>query len=1006
MGGRPVVMISSTARDLPAHRHEARIACERAGFEPREMMENLTAVDAGAIEASLRMVDQADVYVGILAYRYGYIPDGHDISITEMEYNRAVELKKLRLLFLIHDNHLVTKKDFDTGASAVKLEELKVRVQKERVVQYFKSPEDLRGHIVEALSLLARTLDAESRDANARAIAKLHRKSAIPEPPAPDMVHPYTLMEVRDLVGRHAELNAMTDWVATPASESFQRPIFCFVAIGGMGKSAVTWNWFNRIAPQEMKTLVGRLWWSFYESDASFETFMVRALCYVSGMGKEEARTLPWSEKEEHLLHHLDERPFLFALDGLERILIAYSRADASHLADEELEAEKGNSETKCVSLPSAFGVPHRLRRTIDPRAAAFLRKLTQVRSSRILISTRLYPADLETSNGSHHPKCHPYLLRGLSDDDALTLWRCQGVTGSRTELMPIFRSIENHPLLIQALASTIAAYRRVPGDFAAWRAEHSHFDPTALPLVQSRSHILAYALDGLSRPVREVLHTLVGFRMPASYTTLEALLVGEHKTYQTAQRLDLALTELEDRGLIGWDRIANRYDAHPIVRGVVWRQTNVNDQCAVCKAIEAHFRPMVTPDWRVVSSLDDLTPAIERYHVLIGLDRQDDAFQLFNDRLALATDYRLAAHRQRIDWLEQLFPNGVNNASTIRNKVSERNALGALATSYQMCGYLSLSISLWRRIISMVDAPMDSEIEMATFGNLGKGLRLSGAIREATSATCRAFQSCRNSANKFVERWLLMEFAHIFGSRGDYQLARLMFERSRLMQFDSPHVGVSQWQAAALAGISHQALSVGLIDRAHLLAERAWDVAQGERNELNCIEIMTLRGRIALARRDFGQAGNLLHLALARARAVSIVANEIEILSSLADLECQQRNHSCARIHAQEALEAADVGPWPLHSALAHNVLADIAREEGKYTEAIDAAAAAYRGAWCDGPPYAYHAILKKAKAQLAALGAAEPAMEPFDEAKFEPLPEFEFNPRDEYWIDPTMLD
>ena len=72
----------------------------------------------------------------------------------------------------------------------------------------------------------------------------------------------------------------------------------------------------------------------------------------------------------------------------------------------------------------------------------------------------------------------------------------------------------------------------------------------------------------------------------------------------------------------------------------------------------------------------------------------------------------------------------------------------------------------------------------------------------------------------------------------------------------------------------------------------------------------------------------------------------------------------------------------------------------------AIDAATDAYKAAWCDGPPYAYHWALQKAKAQLAALGAPEPEMPPFDESKFEPMPEVEINPKDEYWVDPDKVD
>ncbi len=86
--------------------------------------------------------------------------------------------------------------------------------------------------------------------------------------------------------------------------------------------------------------------------------------------------------------------------------------------------------------------------------------------------------------------------------------------------------------------------------------------------------------------------------------------------------------------------------------------------------------------------------------------------------------------------------------------------------------------------------------------------------------------------------------------------------------------------------------------------------------------------------------------------------------------------------------------------------MLADIALAEGDKPAAIDAATKAYKAAWCDGPPYAYHWGLVKAKAHLKALGAPEPKLPPFDESKFPPLPEVEINPKDKYWVDPDKLD
>ena len=87
---RKTAMISSTSLDLPEHRQQAMDACLRQGIFPKAM-EHLPARDADAIRVSLEMVDEADIYIGIYAWRYGHVPEGHDISITEMEFNRAVE---------------------------------------------------------------------------------------------------------------------------------------------------------------------------------------------------------------------------------------------------------------------------------------------------------------------------------------------------------------------------------------------------------------------------------------------------------------------------------------------------------------------------------------------------------------------------------------------------------------------------------------------------------------------------------------------------------------------------------------------------------------------------------------------------------------------------------------------------------------------------------------------------------------------------------------------------
>lgn len=204
------VMISSTALDLPEHRKEVMDACLRQGMFPT-MMEHMPASDTEAISASLAPVDDADIYVGIFAHRYGYVPKENNplqISITEMEYNCAAERGIPRLIFIIDNAHPLgdfTIDDIETGENAVKLKNLKKRVGAEKVVAFFESPADLRAHVISGLS--------HYRE---RKVTEFHYVSDIPKPPEMYIAHPYTLLQTRDLIGRQNELNLLTDWVAKP----------------------------------------------------------------------------------------------------------------------------------------------------------------------------------------------------------------------------------------------------------------------------------------------------------------------------------------------------------------------------------------------------------------------------------------------------------------------------------------------------------------------------------------------------------------------------------------------------------------------------------------------------------------------------------------------------------------------------------------------------------------------------------------------------------------------
>ncbi len=976
----------------------------------------------------MEMADQADIYVGIFAWRYGYTPEGHDISITELEFNRAVERKIPILVFLIHKEHVLTIEMVETDKDAQKkLAELKERASQGRGRREFKSPEDLRGEVIHALSDLK---EREQSGSGEKTAPDFHPPNLLSKPPEPYIAHPYSLLQTKDIVGRQAELNLLTDWVTANRQVPAGARIFNVVAIGGMGKSALTWKWFNDIAPHEMPNLAGRMWWSFYESDAHWENFIIRALAYVSGQSEPAVREMKSPDREDQLFHLLDTKPFLLVLDGLERILLAYARMDAAQMLDDDLDEETAHEERMFAGIPEnireTYLQKHRLRQCVDANAGRFLRRLATVRASRLLITTRLYPAELQTYTAQPQPGCFPIFLGGLHDDDAINLWREFGVTGSRDQLLKIFNAFGNYPLLIRALAGEIAEDKAAPGNFDRWIARSPGFNPSHLDLKNAKTHVLEYALRGLSKEQRKVLHTIAAFRMPATWDTLRALLVEQGcvppavataddertakrpepnapKPCATVRALDLILTELEDRGLVGWDKKSNRYDLHPIVRGVVWQALDGQSRQGIYSDLRTYFEAVPKPpEYLKVERIEELTPAIELYQSLIGLERYQDACDLFYAHLADATRYRLSASRQCVELLERLFPDGIDNPPRLQSASDQSYSLNELGMAYHLCGEPGRAIPLSRRILEIYEREKDYANLAVGLRNLSYYLRLAGALRAAQLAARKALKFSRDAKNEFQEALSLDHLGLSVAACGVSLESGIALQRS--LNFCAAQMR-QQLQGVVSSYLAQHFLWFGNPKCARAFAQSAWKLAGVNRYEADFIRAARLQGTVALGLGDLDRAVERLQHALTRARAVNRVEEELPTLTALAEIHRRRQEFGNARELLDHVWDLAERGPYPLFHADALNILAQIERDEGNRTAAIAAATKAYTLAWRDGPPYAYHYGLTNARKHLQELRVPEPQLPNFDASKFEPMPDVEINPKDEFWVDPDKL-
>ena len=93
------IFLSPTFVDLQAHRVAVHDMIERMGHFTIGM-ERFGAQDGDAQSVSLEQLAAADLYLGVIAWRYGFIPPDQPLSVTQQEYQEATRLGLPRYLFL------------------------------------------------------------------------------------------------------------------------------------------------------------------------------------------------------------------------------------------------------------------------------------------------------------------------------------------------------------------------------------------------------------------------------------------------------------------------------------------------------------------------------------------------------------------------------------------------------------------------------------------------------------------------------------------------------------------------------------------------------------------------------------------------------------------------------------------------------------------------------------------------------------------------------------------
>jgi tetratricopeptide (TPR) repeat protein len=1012
------IMLSSTFTDLQEHRRQVRDVILKLGFKPEDMESHGAHAEGNVIESSLQMVRDSVAYVGVITHKYGQTPGDPELnefglSITELEFNEAMRLNRPILLFIMGHKHPVTVADVETDPD--KKEKLRVFRERakrmregsevERVYEVFEDQAQFVARAATAIGRLIRHLDTGTGK-EAEPAAATETDALLPRPPELAALPKY--LGSHDFVGRDDELRTLNDW----CGEADPKPMLLFEAMGGSGKSMLTWKWLNDGAPSVRGDWAGRFWFSFYEKGAVMAVFCRQALAYMTGNPVEDFAKLRTPKLTDLLVAELDHRPWLLVMDGLERVLVAYQRADAAQLADEKVDEFTDPIEQRdpCTA--------------IRPEDDELLRRLGAVTRSKILVTSRLTPHALMNRSGMAVPGVRREFLKGLRPSDAEAMIRACGIDGESKAIQRYLQSnCDCHPLVVGVLAGLINAYPADPGNFNRWLDDPRHggaLNLGKLDLTQRKTHILQAAIDALEPESRRLLQMLSLLRTGADYEMLKAFnphtpprpveveepedpekeSFWQHRdaderalakaryserrakrqayvdalaswkndpaVHKAPAKLDVTIRDLEKRGLLQFDRHERRYDLHPVVRGVAVGLMKGEETQELGQKVVDHFNSRPHNPWDQAETLADIEPGLEVVRVLLRMGNYQAAMDAYRGDLSQALHLNLDARAEMLALIQPFFPDGWNQDTV---PLDDRARSYILNNAAMALGgrFYDLAYQLYERMIAVgLKIANDASIS-AAIGNLAirssANFRLAEAARLCTLVLDIA-EASQDADSIFRARLDLYSSAT---ERGDHAAAERLWQEMSAMERPSDRAIYRQGEAEYWH--ANYLLSRGdLTEEILVQAEAAVRVGHSRRYVKGLHEV---RGEWHLRRGELSSAIEQLGHAVRMAREAGDEDVFSEALLAL------------ARLRSGEGFDARAEAERLNKAGFNSTAVAELWRELGDHDRAVDHALRVHKWYVGDGEPFVLRHHLDRTRALLTELGAPLPEVPKYDPAK-----------------------
>ena len=146
------VFLASTYQDLKDYRDAVYVAVRRLGHQSDislPSLENWASTDQAPLARTLDEVRTSHVVVFLVAWRYGYVPEGQGYSLTELELKTAREASVPCLVFMVPDDAPWPPEHIDEDLT--KIRRLRKSLLEQFVVSFFTTPDELARNVALAL---------------------------------------------------------------------------------------------------------------------------------------------------------------------------------------------------------------------------------------------------------------------------------------------------------------------------------------------------------------------------------------------------------------------------------------------------------------------------------------------------------------------------------------------------------------------------------------------------------------------------------------------------------------------------------------------------------------------------------------------------------------------------------------------------------------------------------------------------------------------------------------